>query len=177
MYYTVLRNLILTKKKLTTSKKKSGWSKLGFFCVFLMTVEWTTCPPHSNSMLGEDTLASWYLFMFLTPQHNTCNGKEFIMGLPTTRGDYRNNSHFCLYEGMKRINWSNNDTGGHGGHREIINLLTGRQIQMISYIADQHLKRNGNLQIMVTKMMIVKSINGIFMWLNLHLFVKWPDIF
>ena len=60
---------------LTTSKKNKGWSKLGFFCVFLMTVEWTTCPPHSNSILGDATLASWYLFMLRTPQHNTCGRK------------------------------------------------------------------------------------------------------
>ena len=69
---------------LTTSKKNKGWSKLGFFCVFLMTVEWTTCPPHSNSILGDATLASWYLFMLRTPQHNTC-GRNTTLRLQGSR--------------------------------------------------------------------------------------------
>ena len=83
---------------LTTSKKNKGWSKLGFFCVFLMTVEWTTCPPHSNSILGDATLASWYLFMLRTPQHNTCGRKHHSKTLFTWSGGPRSSGvgFFCF---------------------------------------------------------------------------------
>lgn len=49
----------------------TGFSKLGFFLVSLMTSDCTTPPAHSNSMLGDVTLESWNFFMFLTPQHKT----------------------------------------------------------------------------------------------------------
>ena len=56
---------------LTVSKKKIGWSKFGFFCVFLIMEEWMVWPPHSNSILGDETFANWNFFMFLTPQQRT----------------------------------------------------------------------------------------------------------
>ena len=76
--YIFLHEGVMQSNQLTTSKKNKGWSKFGFFCVFLMTVECTTWPPHSNSMLGEDTLASWNFFIFRTPQHRTCERAKTI---------------------------------------------------------------------------------------------------
>ena len=42
-------------------------SKLGFFFMLRMTQLWTTTPPHSTCRLGQETLAIWKLFRFLTP--------------------------------------------------------------------------------------------------------------
>lgn len=58
---------------LTTSKKSTESSKLGFFLVSLMTEELRVWPPHSNWMLGDVTLDNWNFFMLRTPQHSTCH--------------------------------------------------------------------------------------------------------
>ena len=56
----------------TTSKKNKGWSKLGFLLRLLITVDVIFWSPISKSMLGDETLVSWYFFIFLNPQHITC---------------------------------------------------------------------------------------------------------
>ena len=60
---------------LTTSKESTGSGKFGLSLVFLMFLDLTEMPPHSNSTSGEVTCSSWKRFMSRTPQHSTCGGR------------------------------------------------------------------------------------------------------
>ena len=71
MHFRLIFEPSYWKQPLTVSKKKIGWSKFGFLCVFLIMDDWMVLPPHSNSILGDETFANWNFFMFLTPQQRT----------------------------------------------------------------------------------------------------------
>lgn len=78
VYFRLIFEPSYWKQPLTVSKKKIGWSKFGFLCVFLIMDDWMVLPPHSNSILGDETFANWNFFMFLTPQQRTYTGEEHV---------------------------------------------------------------------------------------------------
>lgn len=64
---------------ITTLSSSTDPGKLGFFLKFLITAVWTVSPPHSTIKLGDDTVANWYVFMFLNPQVKTYKRKQLFI--------------------------------------------------------------------------------------------------